>query len=112
MTGFSSSVRAVIIERAQWYCERCGVNRGVEAHHRRARGMGGTRRTSTNQPSAGLWLCRHCHTYIESHRTEALHLGFLVRQNEEPIDVPVFYRETWVRLDNFGNMNDAKKEAV
>ena len=106
MTGFSPTVRATIIARADRYCERCGLWPGIEAHHRRPRGMGGTNRHSTNYASAGLWLCRTCHHDIETHRTEAIDKGWLVRQTEEPLDVPVLYRGTWVRLDDLGNLHD------
>lgn len=108
MTGFSSQVRAVIIVRADRWCERCGGERGFEIHHRRPRGMGGTRRPETNQPSAGLLLCGKCHRRIESHRLEALEHGWLVPQHRDPRDVPVLYRGTPVFLDDHGNMHDAQ----
>lgn len=106
MTGFSPTVRRTIIERADRWCEVCGLYPGSEAHHRRPRGMGGTNRPETNQPSAGLWLCRGCHDEIESHRHNARANGWLVPQNQEPADVPVLYRGTWVRLDDLGNLHD------
>lgn len=108
MTGFSPTVRAVIHERAQGYCERCGEKRGTEAHHRRPRGIGGTRRASTNKPSAGLWLCGGCHRFVESNRAYAYEQGWLVRQHHEPVDISVLYRGTLVYLDDRGNMHDAK----
>jgi 5-methylcytosine-specific restriction protein A len=108
VTGFSSQVRAVVIERAQGYCERCGEKRGSEAHHRRARGAGGTRRPETNRPSNALWLCGGCHRFVESNRSYAYEQGWLVRQHDEPRDVPVSYRNTTVYLDDLGNMHDAK----
>lgn len=110
MSGFSRQVRAIIVERAQSYCEGCGWNLGVEAHHRRPRGAGGSKRTSTNQPSNALWLCRPCHGYAEYHRTEAREKGWLVRQHHEPRDIPVLYRGTSVYLDDFGNMHEHPRE--
>lgn len=105
-TGFCTAIRRLIIARADFWCERCGGQLGVEAHHRRARGMGSTKRESTNLPANGLWLCRPCHDRIESHRTEAYEYGWLVRQTEEPRDVPVLYRGTLVILDDLGNIED------
>lgn len=108
MTGFSSRVRAVIIERSDGWCECCGLKRGAEVHHRRARGMGSTKRPETNQPSNGLFLCPECHRRAESHRTSALAFGWLVPQHRDPRDIPVLYRGTPVFLDDHGNMHDAK----
>lgn len=106
MTGFCASVRRTIISRADFWCERCGGQLGVEAHHRRPRGAGGTSRESTNTASNGLWLCRQCHDRTESHRTEAYEYGWLVRQTEEPADIPVLYRGTLVLLNDLGGIED------
>lgn len=108
MTGFSSQVRAVIHERSDRWCERCGGERGWELHHRRPRGAGGSRRPETNEASNGLNLCGACHRRIESNRTEAYEHGWLVHQTDDPREVPVLYRGTLVYLDAFGNMHDAK----
>ncbi|MFV8317164.1 hypothetical protein [Mycobacterium sp. 23] len=43
---------------------------------------------------------------MESHRREAYEYGWLVRQTEEPRDIPVLYRGTLVLLDDFGNLED------
>lgn len=108
MSGFSSQVRAVIIERSDGWCECCGLKRGAEVHHRRARGMGSTKRPETNEPSNGLWLCGDDHRHIESHRAEAIENGWLVPQHQDPRDIPVLYRGTPVFLDDRGCMHDAK----
>jgi 5-methylcytosine-specific restriction protein A len=112
VTGFATQVRAVIQQRSQGFCERDGWNLATEIHHRRCRGMGSTKREATNQPSNGLHLCNACHRFIESHRREALEQGWLVRQHDEPLDVPVLYRGTVVYLDNLGNMHDTPQEAA
>lgn len=108
MTGFTPTVRGIIVVRADRICEVCGLHLGTDAHHRRPRGMGGTKRVETNQPSAALWVCRDCHQRIEEHRTEALTYGWLVRQTDDPADIPVLYRGTWVYLDDLGNLHDTK----
>lgn len=107
MTGFSPQVRAIITSRSGRYCE-IGLNgctdRAVHKHHRRCRGMGSTKRPETNQAANGLDVCLHCHEWVESHRREAYEYGWLVRQTEEPADVPVLYRGTLVILDDLGNL--------
>lgn len=107
MSGFSPSVRRVIHQRAELWCERCGMRRGVQAHHRRARGMGSTKQPETNEPSNGGWLCLECHTWAESHRAAALSEGWLVPQTGAPASTPVLYRGTWVYLDDLGNLLEA-----
>lgn len=108
MTGFSRTVRAIIIGRSDGWCERCGGDRAFEQHHRRPRGAGGTRRPESNLPSNGLNLCPACHRRVESHRAEAYEHGWLVRQTDDPAAVPVLYRGTWVLLDTLGNLHDVK----
>lgn len=106
VTGFTPKVRRIIIDRADRYCERCGECLGEEIHHRRPRGSGGTKRESTNLPSNGLYLCRDCHSFCELKRDEARKCGWLLRQTQDPATVPVFYRGTWVVLDDLGNLHD------
>lgn len=106
MTGFPSAVRAVIHRRADWWCERCGVVRGTEAHHRRTRAMGGTKRGSTNVASNAGWLCEWCHRWITGHPDIGRQEGWVVRQKDDPATIPVRYRGTWVLLDDLGNMKE------
>jgi 5-methylcytosine-specific restriction enzyme A len=112
MTGFTPAVRSIIVERSGGYCERGGRALGAEAHHRRPRGMGGTRRVETNLASNGLWLCHDCHRWTELNRTAALRGGWLVEQNEDPRRVPVLYRGAVVYLDDLGNLNYAFQETT
>lgn len=105
MTGFSKQVREIIAERAGGRCERCGRQTwDMQAHHRRARGMGSTKRPETNQPANGVWVDGECHAWIESHRTQALADGWLVRQSDTPASVPVFRRGVWVWLSDDGSI--------
>lgn len=67
--------------------------------------MGGSKDPITNTPANGVLLCATCHRYIESHRDEALRTGWLVRQSQDPRDVPVLYRGTrWVTLTLDGEL--------
>ncbi len=94
MTGFSPATRDVIYQRSDGVCERCGAGPVEQLHHRRARGAGGSRRTDTNTPANCLAICSPCHLHIETNRTEAKDMGWLVRQGHDPEHVPVMYRRT------------------
>lgn len=90
---------AMVYERAGNACEICGV-RGENVHHRRPRGMGGTK--FEGGPENLMVLCGSgttgCHGWIEGHREEAREQGWLVEQWEHPHRVPVAYRGTWSLL--------------
>ena len=106
-TGFPAKVRTLIRERAGANCERCGDPHnvgmhGIQVHHRRPRGMGGTRRHGTNGAANGLYLCGMCHRVVENNREVSLMLGQLVPQHKDPHDVPVLYSGEWVLLDDDG----------
>jgi 5-methylcytosine-specific restriction protein A len=103
-TGFPPKVRDLIRERADGLCEYCGVERGTEIHHRRPRAMGGTNQKSTNEASNGLLLCGGCHRWAESHRTDALLMGVLLLQIQNPLKSAVKYRGTYIYLDDAGNL--------
>lgn len=103
-TGFPQWVIDQIDDRAQGFCEVCGDGRVHEHHHRRPRGSGGSRREETNRAANGLGLCRDCHRLIESYRTVAKKLGWLIPQGAEPAMRSVIYRGQRVLLDDDGNI--------
>jgi 5-methylcytosine-specific restriction protein A len=107
-TGFPLSVRVLIIERANGVCELCGgAKPGMQVHHRRPRGMGGSRRDDTNTAANGIYCCADCHSTIESHRWLAQERGLLLRQHQEPTEVPVqLHGVRWFLTD------DGKKVAA
>lgn len=111
VTGFSAAVRTTIRQRADGYCEKCGTRRGIQAHHRRPRGMGGSKLDDTNTASNALLLCGDCHADIESNRDTAINRGWLVPQHHNPADIPVFYRGTWVYLDDLGGLSEVDANA-
>lgn len=91
---FSRAVRSIVEKRSGGFCEarvlgECS-GQGVEFHHRRPRGIGGTRRPGTEFPSTALHVCRNCHRWIERNRDKALDLGWLVPQHADPELVPVW----------------------
>lgn len=103
--AFPPSTREAIIAREQQRCASCGTSNpvlGWSVHHRRRRGMGGTRRASTACPTNGLLLCGSgttgCHGFYERERTLGYEHGVLVRDHHEPSEQPVLYRGRWVLL--------------
>lgn len=102
-TGFPLEVRELIRQRANETCERCGeLHSDMQAHHRRPRGAGGSRKKDTNTASNGLWLCGACHRFVESYRSVAFEKGWLVRQSQSPLATPVMYRGQLSLLCNEG----------
>lgn len=96
-TGFSAAVRDIISDRSGGVCEllipMVCTGMAQVMHHRRPRGIGGTRRVDTNQPSSALHICDACHRHLETvERGVARSNGWLVSQYASPVNVPVFYR--------------------
>lgn len=102
--GFSQRVVNQIDDRSLGWCEVCGEFRVQERHHRRPRGMGGSSLGSTNRASNGLGLCHGCHRMIETNRTVAKILGWLVPQGFDPAARPVIYRGQRALLDDDGGI--------
>lgn len=101
---FTPKVHAILTERSNGVCEVCDAARAWDAHHRRPRGMGGTRRADSATPAAGLHVCRACHNLLESHRDLAKLLGWLVPSTGSPAATPVLRRGQWVLLDDDGGI--------
>ncbi|QZN86929.1 HNH endonuclease [Cellulomonas sp. C5510] len=103
MTGFTRATVARVVERDRGTCVRCGrpvdlSARGIawSVHHRRPRGMGGSRNPAVSAASNALTLCGSgttgCHGAVESDRDAARRQGYLVPQWRDPVDVPVLHR--------------------
>lgn len=100
-TGPTQRVRGLVAERASWCCELCGdeLHDGWQwtavhsFHHRQPRGAGGTTRVDINSPANLMLVCgtgtTGCHGIIESNRTTAYEMGWLVRRPTDPAEVPV-----------------------
>lgn len=103
MTGPTPAVRRQVIERDQGRCVVTGaylvdpdtlVPYGTYSlHHRRPRGMGGSKDPATNNAANLLLLSGSgttgAHGWIESNRQAATDMGFLVPQWQDPELVPV-----------------------
>lgn len=109
MSGVSAKTRALVVERDEERCVRCGKHcypHNYSLQHRRARGMGGDRRPDTNAPQNLIVLCGHatgtnfggpngdsgCHAKTEARYSAGWEHGWWIRQMEDPLDVPV---TTW-----------------
>lgn len=102
------SRNAVMVRSNEGLCEVCGAQ-GTNTHHRRPRGLGGSKDPATNLPSNLVRLCGSgitgCHGWIESNRAHAYHLGLLVHLGHDPAAVPVMLRaHGWVLLNNDGSV--------
>lgn len=89
----NKDTRLSVVTRAQFKCELCGGSLdSMSVHHRRPRGMGGTRRGWVNEPDNLLAVCGSgvtgCHGMIESRRADAYDFGWLVRTGMDPSTVP------------------------
>lgn len=107
VSAFSDVVRARVMARSGGFCEIRAVGCWDEAsqiHHRRPRGLGGSKNPATGQASNALAVCVVCHSHAESHRSDALDRGWIVRQGHAPAEVPVFRYGRWVLLDDEGGI--------
>ena len=105
VSAFSDVVRARVMARAAALCEHCNSREGVEYHHRRNRGQGGTRDPRAGKASNCLLLCSPCHRWATDHKPEAMEVGVVVSNFcSEPASVPVWRRDVWVLLDDEGGI--------
>lgn len=107
VSEFSDVVRARLMARSGGFCEVRAAgcwDEASQAHHRRPRGLGGSKNPATGQASNGLMVCLPCHSHAESNRAEALDRGWLVRQGADPAAVPVYRYRRWVLLDDEGGL--------
>lgn len=90
MTAFDGATREAVRKRTGDRCDLCGLPVKVaHFHHRRPRGMGGTIRNGSGDPSNCLLLHPRCHGEVESSRERSLKNGWLVSQHQEPSEIPV-----------------------
>ncbi len=93
--GPSEETRALVLARAEDRCESCGTSllgKPYSLHHRRPRGMGGTRAADAHSPVNLVALCGRgnhdgCHGLVHQHPAAALAGGLLVRRSADPARV-------------------------
>lgn len=111
-TGPSKAQAELVVARSGGVCEAWffdGCNgRAEQLHHRRPRGMGGSKRSDANSPAVLVHICWPCHVEIESHRAYARDRGLLISalSGVSPSCVPVWRRGVLVLLDDWGGVHD------
>lgn len=107
-----------IRERDAGLCARCGrpcPPGAGSVHHRRPRGMGGSRDPLTNDPSNLVLLCGSgttgCHGYLEAFRSESLETGWLLRQGADPRTSPVLVGGRWMQPGETWTATEPKEGA-
>jgi len=71
-------------------CLLCRATDGLDVHHRRARGMGGTSRPAHLRRSNLVTLCRRCHDRVEAHPEVARALGYRLDRHQDPEETAVW----------------------
>ena len=108
MTSIPGKLRRLIHERDGGRCQRCTriIGSGPRSlHHRRPRGMGGSRYANT---AANLiLLCGSgvtgCHGWVESNRFRAKQLRFLIPQGHDPARTPLYrFMRSWEQPTDTG----------
>ncbi len=91
MSAPTAKVRASMLERDKYRCVACGERTNLEAQHRAAVGMGGSKVRPTLDQL--LTACAPCNTQFESDlQTRALLCGWKVRRwVNAAYRVPVYY---------------------
>jgi 5-methylcytosine-specific restriction enzyme A len=88
----TTTVLALLRERSHGRCEMCPAP-ATNTHHRRPRGMGGSKDPATNSPSNLVRLCGSgttgCHGWIERERDAARDRGWLLHQAQNPATTPI-----------------------
>lgn len=85
-TGPDAATRELVQARNGGWCLRCQVIPGAQVHHRKPRGMGGSKDPNINAATNLVWICASCHDDIESHRTDSYRSGWLVARNGNPAE--------------------------
>jgi 5-methylcytosine-specific restriction endonuclease McrA len=98
--------RQIVQGRAFGRCERClKATLCGDHHHRRVRGMGGSKASDRHDPSNLVWLCRSCHDWAHDNPQESTAAGFIVPRSSgnSPLQVPITDLAGQTRfLDNRG----------
>jgi hypothetical protein len=107
-------VRVTVLDRDGLTCVRCGAPISLadySLHHRRPRGMGGTRDVRINFPSNLLTLCGSgttgCHGHVESHRFDAIAEGYLLTNVADAASTPVLTSAGWLLFTDDGEIEVA-----
>ena len=110
---FSQEIKKLIWKRANDRCEVCGIMAlHHQIHHRRPRGMGGSKDPISGSAANGVLVHPTCHARIESNREEALGNGWLVLQGHDPATVPFRKVFGWVLLHHDGTTSMSSEDGL
>ena len=109
-TGPDADTVALVRQRDRDRCRRCD-GPYQQIHHRKPRGMGGTRDPAINDPANLVCLCADDHHWIETHRAEARADGWLVSQWGDPAATPIIINHLPVWLTPDGLSHPQKETA-
>jgi hypothetical protein len=102
-TDPSWSTVQTVRERDDYTCVLCFVRDALQTHHRRLRGMGGSKWAGINLPSNLITVCATCHKYIHDHVAWAKSEGLIVSHSADPAKVAVrLFRHGLVTLQSDG----------
>lgn len=82
-----ASERALVFDRAEGSCDRCGIPITSESghyHHRKLRSRGGE-----HSYANGVALCPPCHQWAHQNVGAATRTGWIVASGSDPADEPV-----------------------
>jgi 5-methylcytosine-specific restriction protein A len=91
-TEIPAWIRETVVTRAGRHCESCGgpcYLKDHALHHRRVKGMGGSKDAATHTVSNLVLVCASCHRAIHENPEQARDAGWLVRQGADPARVAV-----------------------
>lgn len=96
---FTEKTRNLIRKRADHRCEICGMRMAYgPIHHRQPRGMGGTRSLEKALCSNGVYIHNTCHLTVESDRSRAILMGWLVPMGYQPESKEIKLWDGWFLL--------------
>jgi hypothetical protein len=91
--------REIVYARSERVCERCGLCRATNWHHRRAAGRIWTPENGLDLDGSGT---TGCHGWVTEHPELAKRYGWVVRERQSPLWVPVLIVGRWHYLTRDG----------
>jgi hypothetical protein len=93
------TARDLVYARSERVCERCGLHRGTNWHHRRAAGRVWTPENGLDLDGSGT---TGCHGFVTEHPELARLYGWVVGSGIDPLWVPVLIGLRWCYLTRDG----------
>lgn len=111
----SNRIKGLIRRRDDGICWHCGCEE-TTIHHRKNRGMGGSKPEISDRPSNLLTICPEYNGLMESDVNayrEATENGWKLRNGMHSLEVPVWrYDHTWWILNDLGDKFQLEQEGL